>query len=283
KARDVGTTGINFGIAIGHPFGDGAGDARTFFDPNRGGRPQPFDFGRFAEKGKAVGREGEETVDGVTDANLFVAENVGHELEGLFELHIEIFFGEGELGGRERGLFDGGNVVGFPKNRAVGVRANFEVAAVLPFVHVGVHIADDGEFDFARRVRELGNGPDANHLVNGGRERNVCASHARDARTPDAARDDDGIRVNVAFIGADAANVSVLYVESSDFGVGEDGERAAALSVFAHEGACAEGIYCTNSFGVESAEDDFFVDEGDALFDFVGGNEFHAFDAPRFT
>ena len=73
---------------------------------------------------------------------------------------------------------------GSMQDRPVGVRADLEVAAVLALVHVRVHVADDRELDLADRVGELRHGPDADHLVDGRRERDRAPAIRGDARAP---------------------------------------------------------------------------------------------------
>jgi hypothetical protein len=112
EARDVGVAEVDLGVAVRHPLGDGAGGARTLLDPHRGGGPQALDLGRLTEDRVAVGGQREQAVDGVADLGALVAEELGHELERLLELRVEVVLGERQLGGGELALLDGGDVLG---------------------------------------------------------------------------------------------------------------------------------------------------------------------------
>ena len=97
EARDVGMMGIDLRRALRHPFRDHAPDAGTFLHPHRRRRPEIADFGGLAEQREAVGRERQQPVDRVL--HLGGGEDVGHQLEGLFELLVEVVGCERQLGG----------------------------------------------------------------------------------------------------------------------------------------------------------------------------------------
>ena len=107
-----------------------------------------------------------------------VAQDVGHQLERLLELRVEVLLGERQLGRRQRRLLDRGDVVGVHQDRPVRVRADLHVAAVLALVHVRVHVAHDRERDLAGRLGQDRHRPDADHLVHRGRQRDRGAGHA---------------------------------------------------------------------------------------------------------
>ena len=94
------------------------------------------------------------------------------------------------------------------------VRSDLEVAPVLAFVHVRVDVAHDRVIDLPHRIRERRHRPHADHLVNRGSQWDRRAGHRGDARAPDAARDQHGLGVDVALIGADGADVAVLHVDA---------------------------------------------------------------------
>ena len=60
---------------------------------------KPLDFRRLSQQREAVGRQREETVDGMPDADARVAKDIRHQLQGVLERLIEVLFGEGQLGG----------------------------------------------------------------------------------------------------------------------------------------------------------------------------------------
>ena len=110
----------------------------------------------------------------------------------------EVVLGERQLGRRQRRLLDRGDLVGVVQDRAVGVRADLEPAAVLALVHVRVHVAHDRELDRALGAGEVRHRADVDHLVDGRRERDRRAGHARQARAPDAAGDHHDVGLDVA-------------------------------------------------------------------------------------
>ena len=195
-------------------------------DPHRRGGPQPAHLGRLAEDRQAVGRQREQAVDRVLHADRLVADDLRHQLERVLHLLHEVVLGERELGRRERGLLDGGDLVGVVQDRPVRVGADLEPAAVLALVHVRVHVAHDRVLDRALRVREARHRADVDHLVDGGRERDRRAGHAGEPRAPDAAADHDVLRLDVAARGAHAAHAAALDVDVEHLGVGRHGERA---------------------------------------------------------
>ena len=228
EAGDVRGVEVDLGRAVGHPLGDRLGDARRFLDPDRGARPQALDLRRLAEDGHAVRGQREHAVDGVADPDGLVAQDGRHELEGLLQLELEVLLGERQLRGRQRGRGDGRDLVRVEQDRPVGVRADLEVSAVLALVHVRVHVADDRELDLAHGVRELRDRADADHLVDGRRERDRGPGHPGDPRTPGPTGDDHGVGGDIALVRADAADVAVDDVDARDLGPGHDrrGRRA---------------------------------------------------------
>ena len=119
----------------------------------------------------------------------------------------------------------------------MGVRADLEVAAVLALVHVGVHVADDRELDLAGVCANCGTGPTPIIWWTAGVSGMDAPAIARDPWAPDAAGDDDGVRGDVALVGADAADVAVDDVDAGDLVVGREGQRAHRLGPLAHDRA----------------------------------------------
>ena len=70
--------------------------------------------------------------------------------------------------------------------------------------------------------REARHRPDVDHLVHRRRERDVRPGHARDARAPDAAGDDDGLGLDIPVGRAHSADAPVLDVDAQHLGLGGD-------------------------------------------------------------
>ena len=281
EARDVGGVQIDLGLAEHHPLGHGASDTRTLLDPHGGGGPQALDLGGLAEDRHAVGGEGEQAVDGVLLLGVLVADDLGHELECVLVLIGEVLRGEGELGGGERGLGVRGDVLCVVEDRAVGVGADLQARAVLALVHVGVHVADDGVLQVALGVGEHRHGADVLHLVHGGRERDLSTGHSGDLAAPAAGGDDDVLGLDRALVGDDGLDAAIGDRQVLDLDVGEGLQGAHLDGLLAHERAGAQGVAHADALGVEAAEDDGLVDEGDHLLDLIRREQAHVLDAPR--
>ncbi len=277
EAGDVGACRVDFGRAGGHPFGHSAGDARRFLDPDGRHRPQPFDLRRLADEREAVGRQRQQAVDGVADG--VVAEH-GHQFQGALHRRLEVVLGEGHLGRRKGGLFDGRDVVGIHQDRPVVIGADFHVTTVLALVGVEIHVADDGVVDLAWLLGQHGDRPDADHLVDGGRQGDAGPGHLGDARTPDAAADDDDLGRNVPLIGAHAAHAAIDHIHAGDLDAREDAQRTLADGIFAHQRAGPQRIDRADAGGVKGACEDLVVDERHHGLDFGRGNDLRL-DAPR--
>ncbi len=195
EACDVRFVQVDLGRLAVHPLRDGARDARSLLDPTRGHGPQALHLGRLAERRVAVGGYRDESVDGVADADRLVAQQFGHQLEGVLELGVEVVLGERHLGRREGRLLDRGDLPGLDDDRAVGVGADLQVAAVLALVHVGVHVAHDRVDDLADGVGEERYRADADHLMHDRGQWDRGAGHRSDARAPHATahRHDTGL------------------------------------------------------------------------------------------
>ena len=96
---DVRVVRVDLGRPVGHPLRDHAPHTGTLFDPDRGRRPEVADLGGFAEQREAVGGQRQQPVDRVL--HLRGGENVGHQLERLFELLVEVVGGERQLRRRQ--------------------------------------------------------------------------------------------------------------------------------------------------------------------------------------
>ena len=127
---DVGGVEVDLGVAVGHPFGNRLADPRPLLDPHRCHRPQALHLRGLAQHGQPVGCEGQQPVDGVLHAHVLVADDLGHQLQRMLHLLLEVGLGEGELGRREGRLLDRGDLVGIVQDRAVGVGADLQPAAV---------------------------------------------------------------------------------------------------------------------------------------------------------
>ena len=226
EARDVGRLQVDLRLALDHPLGHRAADPGPSLTQTAAADHSPRDLGRLAQDRQPVRRQREQAVDRVLDAHRLVAHDLRHQLERVLHLLHEVVLGEGELGRRERRLLDRGDLVGVVQDRAVGVRADLEAAAVLALVHVRVHVAHDRELDRALGVGEARHRADVDHLVHRGRERDRGAGHARQARAPDAAGDHDDVGLDVAARGAHALDAAALDVDAEHLGVGGHRQRA---------------------------------------------------------
>ena len=197
EPRRVGGVEVDVRLAVHHPLRERLPDARPLLDPDGRGRPETLHLGQLAEDRHPVGRQREDPVDRVLDADRLVADDRRHQLERLLHLQVEVLLRERELGRRERRLLDRRQVLGVVQDRAVRVRADLEPRPVLALVHVRVHVAHDRELDVPLRVGEPVRRADVDHLVHGRCERDRRAGHARELRAPDAARDDDDLRLDV--------------------------------------------------------------------------------------
>ena len=279
-AGDVGGVDGDLGVALDHPLGDGLADARALLDPHRGGRPQAGDLGRLAQHRQPVRGHREQPVDRVLHADGLVADDLGHQLERLLHLQLEVGLRERQLGRRERRLLDRGDLVGVVEHRAMRVGADLEAAALLALVHVGVHVAHDRELDADAR-REARHRADVDHLVDHRRERDRRARHPREARAPDPAADHDAPGLEIAAGRAHAAHASVLDVDAEDLGVGADGQRPGRHGGLAHQRAGLQRVDHAGARRVEPAEDHALVEIGDELADLRRREQRDRLDAPR--
>ena len=279
EARDVGRVEVSLRRALDRPLGDSLRDPGRLLDPDRRDRPQVLHL-RLAEKRHPVWRERQQTVDRMADACAFHGQDLGHQLERLLELRVEVLRRERQLGRRERGLLARRDVVGVHEDRPVRVRADLHVAPVLALVHVRVHVADDREGDLARGLLEERDRADGDHLVRRGRQRDRRPGHARDPRAPDAARDEDVLAVDRALVGVHTACSASLDVDARHLGAGEHA-CAASLGVLAHERAGSQRVDDVDARRVEGPEDHARVDEGDPLDRLLGREELASLLAPR--
>ena len=281
ETRDVGAVGVDLGRPVGHPLGHRLGHARRLLDPDGGHRPEALDLGRLAQDGIAVRRQGQETVDGQLHADLLVADDRWEEFQSVFELRVEVLLGEGQLGRGERRGLDRRDVIGLHEDRPMRVRADLEASPMLALVHVGVHVADDREGHLAGGVLEDRHRPDVDHLVDRRRERDRRAGHPRDARAPDATRDDDHVCPDVAPVRSDAGDPPLHDIDAGDLGLRGDDQGAHVLCGLAHQRAGLERIHDADAWRVEARQDHGLIDEGHHRLDLCRGDQPDALDAPR--
>ena len=113
-------------VSVGHPLGHQLGDPGSLLDPHRRRAPQVADLHALTEHRHGVGRQGQQTVDRIAD--LGSVEDLAHQFEGLLHLRVEVVGGEGQLGGAQRRLVVGGDLVGVVEDGAVGVAAHLHRA-----------------------------------------------------------------------------------------------------------------------------------------------------------
>ena len=231
---DVGGMGIDLGITLGHPLGDHLADRRTLLDPHRRHRPQVFDLNRLTQQRHGVGGEGEEAVDGVADLGL--RKDVGHQLEGLLHLLVEVLVREGHLGGGEERLAERGDFVGMVEDGPVGVGPHLHGAGCLAFVHVGVHVPHDREADLRPGLLEDRDGPHVDHLVDGRGERDRGPRHPGDPGAPHPAGHQHVVRLDPALVGHHRPDRPAFRLKIEHAGVGEHLEGIQALGPLSHDG-----------------------------------------------
>ena len=86
EARRIGGVEVDVRLAVHHPLGERLSDSRPLLDPDRRGRPEPLHLRQLAEDRHPVGREREDPVDRVLDADGLVADDRRHQLECLLHL-----------------------------------------------------------------------------------------------------------------------------------------------------------------------------------------------------
>ena len=281
EAARLGRLQVHVRLAEHHPLRHRLSRRRPLPHPDRRGGPQTLDLGRLAEDRHAVGGEREQAVDGVLHADRRVSEDLGHELDGVLQLGVEVGLGERQLGRGERRRLERGDLLRVVVDRAVRVRADLEARAVLALVHEGVHVANDRVLDLGRRPREARHRSDVDHLVHHRRERDGRAGHACEERAPDTAGDDDGLRLDRPPGRAHATNAPTFDVEADGLGVRDDRETAVCDRSLAHQRSRAHRVDDTDIGRVEAADEDRRVDVRHERLDLRRRDERGGLDAPR--
>ena len=264
-----------------HPFRQGLANARSLLDPDRCSRPEAAHVGRLAQDRHAVGRQGEDAVDRVLHAHRLVADDLGHQLQRVLHLLLEIDLGERKLRRRERCLLHGWQVVRVVEDRSVRVGADLEVAPGLAFVHVGVHVADDRMLDVTFGAAKARHRSDVDHLVHRRGQRDARPCHPRHSRAPHPAGDGDCLGFDVAIGRAHAFHTPVLDVDADDLDLRRHVERARGLALLAHQRPRAQRVDHADPGRVETAQDHRLVDVGHQLFHLLRSQHRHRLDAPR--
>ncbi len=278
EAGDVGLVGVHqLGVAVGHPLGDEPAHPGALLDPYRRRRPQALHLDGLPQQRHAVGSEREEAVDGVLD--LRPLQDRRHQLEGVFELGIEVVGGERELGRRKPGLVEGGDGLGSMEDGAVGVGSHLHGTRRLPLVHEGVHVPHDRVADLVAGLGQDRNRSHVDHLMHGRRERDRGPGHRRDHRRPHPAGHHHVFALDAAAVGHHGPHPAVLDLEIEDLGVGEHRQRLQGLGPLTEDRARPQGIHHRHRGGIEATHDHRLVDERDLLFD-LGRGEQLGFDAP---
>jgi glycine/D-amino acid oxidase-like deaminating enzyme len=89
----------------------------------------------------------------------------------------------------------------------------------MPFVHEGVHVADDRPLDIALGVREERDRADVLHLVHRGCQRNRRARHLRDSWAPATTGDHDVLGIDSPAVGHGRGHAAVGHLDIHDLGV----------------------------------------------------------------
>ncbi len=199
--------------------------------------------------------------------------SVGHQLESVFQLGVEVVLGEGELGGREPRLGDRWDLVGGMEDGAMGVGADFHRPRGLSLVHEGVHVADDGEGELLPGLLEDRDRPDVDHLVHCRGERDAGAGHAGDPGAPHPAGDHDVLGLDAALVGDDRRDPSSIGLDAEDLGVGHGLQRSQAGRPLPEDRPRPQRVDRRHRGEVTATEEDLLVDEGDQLLDLGRGHQ----------
>ena len=271
EAGDIRGVWVELGISVGHPLRHRPTCPGTFLDPDGGRRPEIPHLDRLTDEGHGVGGKGEQAVDGVLD--LRSGEDVGHQLESVFQLVVEVVVGEGELGRGEAGLGDGGDVVGGVEDGTMGVGADLHGARGLPLVHEGVHVTDDGKSELLPRLLEDGDRPDIDHLVHRRGEGDGGPGHAGDPGAPHPAGDHDVLGLDAALVGDYGRDPPAIGLDAEDLGVGHGLQRSQACRPLPEDRPRPQRVDRRHGGEVTAAEQDLLVDERDALLDLRRGHQ----------
>ena len=140
------------------------------------------------------------------------------------------------------------------------VGADFHVAAVLPLVHEGVHVADDREGDLALRLLEERDRADGDHLVHGWRERDAAPAMRaiRGLQTPQQTKT---YSVSIGPLSVWTRRMRPFSTSMPVTSVlAETVSAPSASRGLAHQRAGADRVDDADAGRVEAAEQDLLVD-----------------------
>ncbi len=213
EAIDVALPQIEVRPAVGHQLRNGLRRTTGMGDPDRLGQPETAQPIRLPEQGKPIRGEREHAVDGAGDLDLPQRrDQLDRRLPGRDErLGVE------RVGGRHvvrRAVRT--DVAGIDDHRLVTVTADGVVVPPLAEVEILVLMAQDRLPDLTGLAGKLGQRRGPRELVFDRRQRDRHAHHAADARSPDAAADEDPLGFDAAVAGHHGTHPPALGFDADD-------------------------------------------------------------------
>ncbi len=270
---------VEGGPPVGHPLGEGLGDAGGVGDPDGLGEPEATQVPGFAEHRHPVGGEGEDAVEALGHPG---GTECGDQSDAVLPARGEVLLGEGQGGRHDRRFVEGGDGEGVDGHRAVGVGADAETGPggvrVLAVVQVAVLEPQDRASGCGAGVVapvEFGQRFGRGVLVGKRQQRYVHPGHRADHRAPEAGGRDDMVGGEGAPVGDDAGDLAVRPLDARD-GVPLQEAGAPPLGPCHLRPAGEQGPGQTVVGGVEAAEDGVLVQQGPQLLALLRGEQLPA-------
>ena len=219
EAADVALVQVGCGLPFNDPFGDRFADAACVGDPDGLGGPEAGQVGGFAEHGKAVVGEGEDSVERACQPHTFEA---GHQFTRCGHGGLKVGGGEWPFrrGQAVHGLV--WQVGGVQQEGFVLVGADADAFSDLAEVHRLVLVAQKRERNLLGGAGQFRYGVSDGVEVLHWRERDGHASHAADLGRPDAGGGDDEVGLDVAMGGLHGGDAAGGGAETGHFDAAEE-------------------------------------------------------------
>ena len=213
EAIDVALPQIEVRPAVGHQLRDGLRRATGMGDPDRLGQPETAQPIRLPEQWEPIRGEREHPIDGAGDLDLPQRrDQLDRRLPGRDErLGIERVGSRHVVRCAVRT-----DVAGIDDHRLMTVPADGVVVTPLPEVEILVLMAQDRLPDLSRLAGKLRQWRGPRELVFDRRQRDRHAHHAADARSPDAAADQDPLGFDAAVGGDHGSHPPALGLDADD-------------------------------------------------------------------
>ena len=233
EARIVDAGVVDRRAPVRHPVGDELGHAGRVLHPDGDGIPEPANLLALADRGAAIRRHLQETVEGAPLVVAELAEDRG-QLDGPFERGHDLLHLEVALRRRKPCLVLFEDVAGMAE-AGIGllVIAPLDLAAldggrVAGVAHIGrvALVAQQRPADILARAGELVIGPEEGEGMVDRHDGQILARHLRDQAPPEAGADHDVIGTNRAAGRDDPLDAPVLDEERLGRRVGEGLELA---------------------------------------------------------